>query len=162
MDNLHKEIWDGMFSSSSMKASNLGWSDKYNTIGCITGPNVYYHAPTMDILRNCRCLFWHPISLSHMIASKSIAVDCIEGGFVRPKDVDMLFSGRFPLIVNWDCLEPYYNPKIMTNLPFLHELIIRQDKALDKVTASKKEYKNKYYELKNVCLNYYLLYKILP
>lgn len=151
MSKEHTEIWDAMFSSSSMKATNFAWSKKYRTCGCIAGPNVYYHAPSIGILKKSRCLYWLPTNFQHMFETNTIAVDSYQGGFVRPKDIIVLRPGNFPLILNWDCLTPYKCENLMKDVSVLQDIIVKQDQAFDELNARKKKYKEKYKNLKNVC-----------
>lgn len=126
------------------KVTNLGWSCNYDTVGVLTGDNIYLHGTSYAVIKNSNVIHWHGISFSHMFETNSICVEPMEGGGVPPSSIEILYPSKNALIRNWDFIEAYENPYLLQDPILLQNIILKQEKSLD-------NYKNKYSKLNKVC-----------
>ena len=152
MSSSERRRWDNKYQNPKMQASNIAWSNTFKTIGCITGDNTYWCGSNYeDLLDDPHTIHWHPVSLSHIFATKSFALEPNEGGKIAASSVRVLVPRKKPLIKNWDFIEPYENRELIDSAPFLQEIILLQEKEIDTLMEETKKWKDRYCTLLNVC-----------
>lgn len=117
--------------------TNLAWSDEFNTVGVVTGDNIYWRGKDYNQIKNLNLLDWHGLSLCHVFETKSLHVEPLVCGGVSANSVQILCP-KTPLIKNWDFIEPYENPYLIDNPILLQKIIVKQDESLTKIDNERK------------------------
>ena len=144
--------WDRINTEDRVKnTSNMGWIEKYHTFGCISGENIYYHGKTDEELAEAPLFHYHPICIADIFATNAISVEATSGGKLCANDIEILCHTRDPMISNWSYIYPWHNNYFSTNVLFLQKIILKQDKAIDKLKEEKRELEGQILRLNNVC-----------
>ena len=77
------------------------------------------------------------------------------GGHIEPKNVEMMIINGIPLIIDWDYQTPYNCTNLNSNVNFLQNLIVKQDKSIDTLKKKITQLTNELTTLKNVCYSVY-------
>lgn len=133
------------------KASNLAYSREYDTVGCVTGDNIYWSHHTRDeLLTDFSLIHWHGITLSYTFIKKQLGVEPFDGGKIAAKDLEILLPRNKPLIENWDHIDIIPLPKTIDDPIFLQKIILLQEESIKKLKSKIDKLERKCLKLENV------------